>query len=412
MDRLDTLERQNQALLSEVQALREQIKAAAANSAPNATIEDQVEVNTRRIDEQAETKVEASQRFPLSVSGMFLFDASLINGRSTPYSPFTYSSTYFPGASSAGATLRESMLNFQFHGPRVFAGGRVNGLLSMDFYAASGDDSILRLRRGTVSIDWNRRSVLFGQDKSLIAPYEPRSFARVGIPPLSGAGNLWFWRPQVRYEERLPFTANTGATFQIGVLETREDYSVVNPPSTVYSTSRPALQSRIELHHTWNESSRLTLGIAGHGSESHFAGQSIPSRVVSMDLNWKPNTRIEFTGTLLRGRNFANLGGEPPGISAPHGVFIPIRGTAGWLQLALPLTSRLTFDMYGGRQVNNPKDLLSFQNVRTLSVAGNVIYQFGPNVVGSVEISRDQVDYLNLHQLIANRYDATLAYLF
>jgi hypothetical protein len=413
LDRLDTLEKQNEALLTEVQQLREAVKAAQAEAATQAqTLKDRADVTAQQVKDQAQTKVEASQRFPISLTGMFLFNSYLFQGQPDP--EYGYLSGYTAGNPSAGATLAQSIIGLNFRGPQLPGGGKVQGFLSMDFYSQAGGYNLFRIRRGVLSFDWSRRSVTVGQDKPLIAPLEPTSFARVGVPPLGGAGNLWLWLPQVRYEERVPFSANTQVKLQGAVLETNENYVAPYLPANAPMESvRPAIEGRFEIQHKWNEDSRLAFGIGGHSSTTHVLGASVPSRVVSADWFYKPLQKLEISGTILRGENFANLGGEPPGIRVYRsGRVIPIRGSAGWMQVALPITSRLTFDVYAGRQANNARDLNEYQFVRTLIYAGNVLYRLSPNVIVGFEGSHNALEYLTGQQLLANRYDATIAYLF
>src|ERR1022692_3172343 len=55
------------------------------NSAPaavQATPEERLDIQERRIDEQAQTKVEASQRFPIRLTGMALFNTFLDSAQS------------------------------------------------------------------------------------------------------------------------------------------------------------------------------------------------------------------------------------------------------------------------------------------------------------------------------------------
>jgi hypothetical protein len=426
LDRLDALERQNQTLLNEVHTLREEIKASRtqavsqSESASNSDtasqkqqpLEERLEVSEQRIKEQAQTKVESSQRFPVTLNGMLLFGAFL-NSREP--SSYGQSEVYPPYGGNSGATLRQSILGLEFRGPHLPGNGRVHGSLSMDFFAQnSTSDNIFRIRTGILSLDWTRRSLIVGQDKSLIAPLQPTSFARVGIPPLSGAGNLWLWRPQIRYEERIPIATNTQAILQVGLLQTDETYSLGYVPSDVpLETSRPAIEARVELRHQWQDESRVAVGFGFHSSESHLLGRSINSRVISGDISLKPLRKVEFTGTLFHGQNFANIGGGPRGITiTDRYVPIPIHGTGGWMQLAFPVTSRLTFDIYGGRQLNDAQDLVSPAILRTFTYAGNVLYRLSPNVIVGLEASQERLEYLNLHQRLTNRYDASVAYLF
>jgi len=414
LDRLDTLERQNQALLNEVHALREEVKVSRTDnsSQKEEQIEERLEVSEQRIKEQAQTKVESSQRFPVTLSGMLLFDAFFNSNEPSIYGQTEADSAY---GATGGATLRQSILGLEFRGPQLPGSGQVHGSLSLDFFSQSPYyDDVFRIRTGVLSVDWTRRSLIVGQDKSLIAPLQPTSFARVGIPPLDGAGNLWLWRPQIRYEERVPITTNTHATFQVGVLQTDERYSLGYLASDVLrNASRPAIQGRVAVRHEWRDESRVVIGFGFHSSESHILGRSVNSRLFSTDVLVKPLSKFEVTGTLFHGENFANIGGGPPGITiTPQSVPIPIHGTGGWMQLAFPVTNRLTFNLYGGRQVNDKQDLVSTAILSTSTYAGNILYHLSPNVIVGLEASQERLEYLNLNQRLTNRYDASVAYLF
>lgn len=414
LDRLNALEQQNQAVLAEIRELREQLKAAQPEtSAQNQKLEDRVNVNEQRIKEQEQKKVESSQRFPITLTGMLLFDSFYDTGQPS-YRPAVGGYSYAETENTAGATLRQSIIGFDFRGPSLPGGGQVNGFLSMDFYAQAMSNDVFRIRRGVISFNWKRRSITVGQDKSIIAPLQPTSFARVGIPPLDGAGNLWLWRPQIRYEERIPVTAGTQLALQLGVVQTDETYSVPTLPAYAsIDQSRPAIQGRFEVRHQWSEQTRVAAGVGFHSSSSHVLGQSIPSQVVSADLIFKPFQKLELSGTVFHGKNFSNIGGGPPGFSVTSQyVVIPIRGNGGWVQVALPVTSRLTFDFYAGRQLNDARDLTSYEVARTLTYAGNVLYRISPNILLGLEASQQRLDVLDLHQLLTNRYDATVAYLF
>ena len=68
----------------------------------------------------------------------------------------------------------------------------------------------MRLRTAAISLDWKNTSLLFGQDKPIISPRDPTSLAQVGVSPLTGAGNLWLWQPQIRLEQRFSLGENCG----------------------------------------------------------------------------------------------------------------------------------------------------------------------------------------------------------
>ena len=61
---------------------------------------------------------------------------------------------------------------------------------------------MIRLRTAAVAIDWDSRTLMAGQDKPIFAPRNPDSLAQIGVAPLAGSGNFWFWEPQARFEQR------------------------------------------------------------------------------------------------------------------------------------------------------------------------------------------------------------------
>ena len=90
LNRLDRLEKDNQALMQEIRLLRQELGSrggpTSESSAPQAPagpelVPEQLALQQNRIDELAQTRVEASERFPLRVTGMALFNA-YVNGRS------------------------------------------------------------------------------------------------------------------------------------------------------------------------------------------------------------------------------------------------------------------------------------------------------------------------------------------
>src|ERR1039457_2401434 len=72
LERLDRLEQENRALSEQVRALQAQLGTAAP---PPPTVEERVDIQEQRIEDQAQTKVEASQKFPIRLTGMALFNA-------------------------------------------------------------------------------------------------------------------------------------------------------------------------------------------------------------------------------------------------------------------------------------------------------------------------------------------------
>jgi hypothetical protein len=426
LDRLDRLERQNRELTEEVRALRKDLAASrapsvsspetppsGAASAPD--LAERVEVQERRVEEQAQTKVESSQHLPLRITGMALFNA-FANSRFNGSQEMPVVAPDSGGNFSGGATLRQTIIGLDFQGPEVLGGGKIHGFINMDFFGGSGEpyDSLFRIRTAGLEINWANTSVMFGQDKPLIAPREPNSLAQVGISPLTGAGNLWLWQPQMRVEQRFHLSQSTTFRAQAGVFETREDYGYV-PPQFAHSLeqARPAVQGRFSLAHSLDDERRIEIGSGFDASTTRVAGAAVPSRVFSLDWFANPWRKLEFSGSFFRGQNLANLGGVGQGFAIVSlNNVIPVPAAGGWAQLSLLLTPRLTLNLFGGEQDNRGGDLGWSAVANNQSYAANLMLRLAPNVITSFEAGQVRTDYVGSGKRLNNRYDLAVAYLF
>ena len=179
LERLDRLEQENRSLINEIRALRQELEAShtitgstaqgsavpaetgtannvstsaaaeqtTASSAlaaqPEAPVAERVTILERRMDEQAQTKVEASQKFPVTLTGMVLFNAFL-NGKANNAQEDPTAASLTSGTNVAGANLAQSVIGLLYQGPRVLGGGQVNGSLYMDLSAALRARSVTR----------------------------------------------------------------------------------------------------------------------------------------------------------------------------------------------------------------------------------------------------------------------------
>jgi hypothetical protein len=422
IDRLDALERQNRELADEVRSLREDLRSArAAPTTPEATeaaadsqppLDERVAVDEQRIAEQAQTKVESSQKLPLKLTGMLLFNA--FSASKIPTGAAASGLAY--AGTSSGASLRQSQLGLQFQGPQLPGDGRVHGFLSMDFFNGPsylGSDW-LRIRRGVVSFDWQDRSISFGQDKPLIAPRQPNSLAEVGVPPLADAGNLWLWLPQARYEERHNLGTSSGFIAQAALMQTAEDYAAI-PKEYADSLERvrPALEGRIAFWHKFDDVRRFEIAPSFHLSTTHIAATSVASHIASFDWLIVPWSKMEISGTAFRGQNVSNLGALDQGFTFFGDDKVrPVHSSGGWAQISMPIASRLTWNLFSGFQSDRARDLSSGSIARNLAYASNLMYRIGPNVLIGLEGLQTRTRVVSGPEQVQNRYDLAVAYLF
>jgi hypothetical protein len=425
LERLDRLERENRALSEEVKALRSRLdspapatdgakpaaQTAQAEGQPPPSIEERLEVYGRRIEEQQQTKVEASQRFPIRLAGMALFNA-YYNGRAAGGAEYPVVAGV-PGPRSAGATIRQTILGLEYRGPATVWGGRVHGSVFMDFFGGTTNQT-MRVRTGDIQIDWQYRSLMVGLEKPIFNPREPSSLAQVGVSPLTGAGNLWLWLPQARFEQDLRFTGATGVRAQVGVVQTREAGPYPGgAPATALEAARPGLEGRFELYHNLDDERRLEIATGFHTSKTHVAGLSVPSSLVSADWFANPWRRLEFTGAFYSGQNVTPLGA---GYQQGYGIYYrhaePVHSIGGWAQVTIHTLPRLDFHLFSGQQDDRNENLRTGGIGKNLLFGGNLYYRLAPNVLLALEASRLRTTYIGQGIRGNNHYDLALAYFF
>lgn len=419
--RLDRLEEQNRALSAEVRTLKEELAAARGEQTrAEPTLEERLAVQESRTAELAQTKIEAAGRFPIRLTGMALFNAYLNSGGGARS---LYPSGEAAGETrSGGATFRQSVIGLDFNGPRSLWDARLSGSLRMDLYGGGGQPlyQTVRLRTATIGLDWKTRSVLAGVSKPIISPREPESLAHVAISPLSGAGNLWMWLPQVRLQQELRVGEQGGARVQFGVVQTREataipalGYDEAADQATYYEPSRPGFEARLELF--GGRDRRLEIAPGFHRSVSHVAGTAVPSQVVSLDWLVRLSPSLEFTGAAFKGQNVTPLGtgGLRQGVVvAGSGQAWAVRSIGGWGQFTYRARPRLWFNLFTGQQDDRNSDLPPGGVGKNLAYGANLFFRLAPNVLASLETSQTRARYIGGSTLRSNRYDLALAYLF
>ena len=433
LERLDRLERQNAALTAQVKSLEAEVTAlrsaqgtaaappAVATIAPATpetphvpTPEERLDVVEQRVEEQAQTKVEASQKFPIRLTGMALFNA-YANSRGAGGSEYPTIAAA-PAAGFDGATLRQTIVGLDFRGPKTFGNGQIQGDVQMDFFTSNNTlAESLRIRTGYIEIDWADTNLMVGLEKPIFNPREPASLAQVGLSPLTGAGNLWLWIPQVRLEHDLAFGSSAGVRAQMGVVETKESSPYAGSTVTgPVAPDRPGLEGRFEFFYKLDNNRRLEIAPGFHFSTTHAAGFSIPSQVFAADMFFNPWPLIELTGVAFTGHNLTNLGtgGVNEGYALMGRNAIGIGAAGGWGQITLHALRRTDLHLFVGRQSYSSRVLDGNDVSMNLMFGANVFFRIAPNVLIGPEISQMRTTLFSQLVRINNHYDLALAYLF
>lgn len=423
LSRLDKLEKQNEELMQQIRQLRQELGREPASEpvAPaleSPSMEERIAVQESRTADLAQSKIETSQRIPVSLTGMVLFNA-FRNGRYGGGLQDPVTAQLNSGSANTGAGFRQTVLGLKFNGPDLPGGGTSSGSVYMDFWAGTSapSNNLFRLRLATLSLTWKNTTITAGQDKPIMAPREPMTLAQVGLAPLTGAGNLWNWNPQVRIEQRIPFAflgKDTGLRAEAGVFETTEvaPGTASTAVANTLEKSRPAYEGRFNFYHG-GETRRYEIAPGFHFAQSHILGQSVPSKLVTLDWLAKPSEFFEFSGAFFRGENAAGLGSLRQGITLlGSGRVIPVHVTGSWGQISLFPVRRVSIHLYGGLESDRASDLLANNVRRNLIYAGNVVYKLAPNILAAFEASQNRTVYTLSGTRLNNHYDLALAYLF
>lgn len=410
LDRLAKLEEQNRALTKEVEELK-----ARLGPSEGAPLVERVAVAEQRVAELDQTRVASENKLPVTLTGMALFNA-FTNGQASAGAQYPTVLRSSERAVGAGATFRQSVIGLKLDGPTVLGGAKVRGSVLMDFFGGgTGLDQTVRLRIATLDVDWKNTTVGFAFDKPIVAQRDPDSLAQVGVSPLTGAGNLWLWRPQARVERRVRLSANTGLRGQFALYQTAEGGTGVSDDySGSLASVRPGYQGRAE-YFAQRGSRRIEIAAGFHASSTRVIGQSAASRIFTMDWLVRPVAKVTLTGTYFKGSNMGVLGGLRQGVSIVYGpqggVAKSVHGQGGWAQVKFQLTQRASLNLFGGQQDDRNRDLLSEGVTKNQSYGSNLMYRWGSNLMTSFEASQVRTSFF-ANTRINPHYDLAIAYLF
>jgi hypothetical protein len=377
-----------------------------------ASLEEEYQLLSGKVDDQYQTKVESASKYRLRLSGIVLMNLVSNQGWVDNIDLPTLAGPRPPGDSggSFGATLRQSEIGFEAFGPSV-AGAKTRADLQLDL--AGGFPSIpngvnsglLRLRTGTMRMDWTNTSVVVGQDGIFFSPNSPTSFASLAVPALSYAGNLWSWVPQIRVEHRIVVGEESSLMFQGGILD---PVSGEAPFAGYYRQAGPGELSRQPAYGTrvaWTHDvfgQPLQVGFGGFYSRQDYGfSRTVDGWAGMTDIELPLSRRFSLSGKLYRGKGLGGLGGGV-GRSAlfsgnPALASTEVRGlnsVGGWAQLKYRPSNKLEFNAAFGMDNPYAADLKYFRYAqaygdptlaRNLGSFVNMIYRPRSDLLFSAE---------------------------
>jgi hypothetical protein len=346
--------------------------------------EEDIERLQRQLAEQAQSKVQSRLQNRVEISGLILlngfYDGARFDRADVPSWVALAQDTGGVPNSSLGGVLRQTRLGITVR-PGSVLGGELSADLQLDFFGGEGDDaearimSPPRIRTAHVSLDWPHLKLLVGQEKALVAQQSPVSFAAIGQPEFSGAGNLWYWIPQAR------LTVETGQGLRAGVQAAALDQiweteaAFIATPDLGERSGRPAVEGRAYLD--WgSDESESTVGLGVHRGWIATAGAgTIASQALTADFRVVLARIVALAGSAFTGQVLNGLGDG--GIAQDLGpAGQPVRTRGGWAQLDVRPTFAWELGAGYGRDDPTDKDLqLANGTLAPEARLRNVVYE-------------------------------------
>ncbi|MGA7294862.1 MAG: hypothetical protein WBW53_13980 [Terriglobales bacterium] len=384
-----------------------------------ASLEEEYQLLSGKVDDQYQTKVESASKYRVRLSGIVLMNLFSNRGAvdSIDIPSVAYATPPGDSGGSFGATLRQSEIGFEVFGPTV-AGAKTKADLQLDLgggfaYAPNGVDfGLMRLRAGTMRMDWTNTSLVVGQDAIFFSPNSPTSFASLAIPALSESGNLWAWVPQIRVEHRVTLGDDSSVTFQGGILDPQAGEVPATASGSSYDRQAgPGEASRqpgYGTHMAWTRNvfgQQLRVGAGGYYSRQDYGfNRNVDGWAGMTDFELPLSPQFSLSGEFYRGRAIGGLYGAfgqsvlfngDPTLAGTE--VQPLNTIGGWAQLKYRPASKWEFNAAFG--IDNPyaSDLKYFQYpvsygdatlARNRGSFVNMIYRPRSDLLFSVEYRR------------------------
>jgi chaperonin cofactor prefoldin len=420
------------------------VPPASMSAAKLGDMQERQEMLDAQIATLQQAKVETDSKYPITISGMVLFNGFLNSSRVDMAA--TPTSALFNGG-SLGASVRQSVLGIDARGPHLL-GASSYADLRVDFDGDPGNSTgaypgsyntnatLLRLRTIHAGLDWKRTGAFFSLDHTILSPDMPTSLTAVAEPPLAWSGNLWAWNPQlgVSQEIRLPRNANFGIDAALidvsdapGTLLYRTNTANSPQASTAEQSRRPGAELRLSLMGPKRKEG-AHFGLGGYfAPHISTAGNTFDAWAATIDARIAMGVHLDLSASAYRGQALGGLGGGQykdfiTGTStAGQRFFEVLDNVGGWAQLKETVNERLQFNEAFGTDQDFAAQLRPYVGTssagyldfaRNHTITGNVIYSPSAYLLFSFEYRRLETAPASGGPWSSNIYGLGAAYKF
>jgi len=284
--------------------------------APSAEAQEQQAMQQSQIATLNQVKVESESKYPVKISGLILLNGfintSQVDNASAP-------TIAVAGGGSTGASLRQTVLGIDAHGPTL-AGATSHADVRVDFFGNALDSNyqmggLLRLRTAHATLNWKDTEVFAEMDRPIISPNQPSSLTAIAQPALAWSGNLWMWSPQVGVSHTMDFIGSSRIAVEGALIDVPDSPAL---PAAIAGTVSQGERSRWpggELHvgllgNKDKNGSSASIGLGGYFSPHEIqAGKGYNAWAGTLDAFLPLSHGFEFSGSFYRGQALGGLGG-------------------------------------------------------------------------------------------------------
>jgi len=433
---------------SENQASEQNQNNDQKGSQRSATLEEEYQLLSGKVDDQYQTKVESASKYRVRLSGIVLMNLVSNYGTTDSIDLPTVAYPSSPGSSggSFGATLRQSEIGLEAFGPMV-AGAKTKADLQLDLAGGfpsvpnGATSGLMRLRTATMRLDWTNTSVVVGQDQIFFSPSSPTSFASLAVPALSAAGNLWGWLPQVRIEHRINFGDESNLLLQAGLLDPLTGEAPATPSGSTSAAAgyyrfagpgeasrQPAYAARV----AWTRNvfgEPLHIGVGSFYSRQDYGfGRMVDGWGAMSDLELPLRHGFSLSGKLYRGKALGGLYGGigrsvlfsgDPALATTQ--VQPLNTVGGWAQLKYRPANKWEFNAAFGMDNPFASDLKYFpyaqaygdpELAKNQGSFANMIYRPRSDLLFSAEYRHLTTSTINQGPTSAGQLNLSMGVLF
>jgi hypothetical protein len=297
------------------------------------------------------------------------------------------------------AQVRQTRLGLAVTGASAL-GAAVSADLQLDFYGGQQPSTggrtfpVPRIRTAVVRLDWRHAELLIGQETQLISPWNPVSFAAVGVPLFTTAGNLWFWVPQVRVAWRTGGSPRVGGeAAALAPMLGSPQLAFVTQADSAERSRRPMAQGRLSL--AWGSGATAgEVGVGIHRGWIAASGDSLlESRALTADARIPLGTRVLVQGEAFwDAQAVAGLGGGGVGQEFGAGG-VPVRSRGGWMQLDVRPVPAWSVGVGAGLDDPRDADVSAGGRHRNLVSGAHLHWRPGGGLLFGVEARRLRTRY-------------------